>query len=123
MKIKEAALQSGLSVDTIRYYEKSGMLPVIARGRDAQRRFSKDNIDWLTVLFWLRKTGMPMKVMQLYAELVHSGDQTIPQRKAILIEHRENLKRRHQEIIRCEDLITYKLAAYDDVEKEQNNER
>jgi MerR family transcriptional regulator, aldehyde-responsive regulator len=119
MKIKEAAERSGLSLDTIRFYEKVGMMPIIARGNDGQRRFSQNNVDWLTVLYWLRKTGMPMKVMHRYATLVHAGDHTIPERKAILIEHGANLEQRREELSRCEELLAYKLAAYDDVERKQ----
>ena len=84
MRIAEAPLASGLSVDTIRYYERTGMLPPISRGSDGHRRFSADDVDWLTVLYWLRATGMAMKVMHRYATLVHSGDHTIPERKQIL---------------------------------------
>jgi DNA-binding transcriptional MerR regulator len=51
IRIAEAAHRSGLSVDTIRYYEKSGILPEIHRGSDRQRRFSAENIEWLTLLF------------------------------------------------------------------------
>jgi MerR family transcriptional regulator, aldehyde-responsive regulator len=119
MKIKKAAQRSGLSLDTIRFHEKAGMLPAIARGNDGQRRFSQDHVDWLTVLFWLRKTGMQMKVMHRYAVLVHSGNLTITERKAILLEHGENLKQRREELSRCEELFAYKLAACDDVERMQ----
>ncbi len=77
MRIAEAATLCGLSPDTIRYYEKSGMLPAIARGLDGYRRYSQENVNWLTILYWLRQTGMSMKVMQRYAILVHAGDHTV----------------------------------------------
>ena len=117
MLIAEAAAASGLSVDTVRYYERSGMLPVIARGSDGHRRFSRENVDWLTVLYWLRATGMTMRVMRRYAMLVHAGDHTIPERKQILLEHGRQLVRRREELDRCEALLAYKLSAYDEVEQ------
>ncbi|PLW75056.1 MerR family transcriptional regulator [Cohaesibacter celericrescens] len=117
MRIKEASKSSGLSTDTIRYYEKEGLLPPINRDRSGHRAFSLDNVQWMTVLYWLRKTGMPMRVMSRYAHLVHSGDHTIPQRVAILTEHRALLAARRAELDRCEEILTYKLSAYEDAEK------
>ena len=116
MRIAEAALRSGLSVDTIRYYEKSGILPEIHRGQDGQRRFSAENIDWLTLLFWLRETGMPMKTMYRFASLYQAGDHTIPDRKQVLLAHAEHLKKRRADLDRCEEMLAYKLAIYEDRE-------
>ena len=112
MRITEAAKSSGLSVDTIRYYEKSGLLPTIRRGPDGHRAFSGENIDWLTLLFWLRETGMPMKTMSRFAALYRDGDETIPERKEILLTHSDYLKKRRTDLDRCEDILSYKLAMY-----------
>ncbi len=110
MRIANAASRSGLSIDTIRYYEKSGILPEIRRGSDGQRRFSANNMEWLTLLYWLRETGMPMKTMYRFATLVHAGDHTISERKEILLAHSEHLKKRWADLDRCEDLLAYKIA-------------
>lgn len=77
MRIAEASEKSGLSIATIRYYEKTGLIPEVRRGSDGQRRFSPENIDWLTLLFWLRETGMSMKVMHEFATLYKSGNSTM----------------------------------------------
>lgn len=114
MRIAEAASRSGLSIDTIRYYEKSGIIPGIPRGSDGQRRFSPENIDWLTLLFWLRETGMPMKTMNRFATLYQAGDGTIPERKKILLTHAETLKKRRADLDRCDALLAYKIAIYED---------
>lgn len=117
MRINEASKATGLSPDTIRFCEKAGLLPPIHRDRSGHRWFSRDNIDWMIVLYWLRKTGMPMKVMSRYAALVHAGDHTIPERKSILGEHGKLLAARRSDLDRCDDLLAYKLAAYEEVEK------
>lgn len=122
MRINEASKASGLSPDTIRYYEKEGIVPAIHRDQSGHRVFSKQNIDWMIVLYWLRKTGMSMDVMAHYAELVHSGDHTIPERKKILRSHGELLAQRRAELDQCDDLLAYKLAAYDAVEKGADHE-
>lgn len=117
MQIKEAAEASGLSADTIRYYEKIGIVPPIARNGGGQRQFSRENVDWMNVIYWLRKTGMSMKVMSRYAFLVHAGDHTIPERKEILHEHGKLLAARRAELDQCDAILAYKLSAYDQVEK------
>jgi MerR family transcriptional regulator, aldehyde-responsive regulator len=122
MRINEAAEASGLSADTIRYYEKTGILPPIQRDMNGQRRFTQNSVDWMTVLYWLRRTGMPMKVMSRYAHLVHAGDHTIPERKDILRAHAGHLSEQRAELDRCDALLAYKLAAYDEVEKGYSDE-
>ena len=122
MRINEASKATGLSADTIRYYEKAGLLPPIRRDQSGHRWFSQDNVDWMIVLYWLRKTGMPMKVMFRYAALVHAGDHTIPERKSILSEHGKLLAARRSDLDRCDDLLAYKLAAYAEAEKGQRDD-
>ena len=122
MRINEASKATGLSADTIRFYEKEGIVPPIGRDQSGHRCFSRENIDWMIVLYWLRKTGMPMDVMSRYAALVHAGDHTIPERKAILREHGRLLAARRAELDRCDELLAYKLAAYEEVEKGRSDD-
>lgn len=112
MFIKEAASKSGLSIDTIRYYEKEGMIPKITRNSSGIRVFSAGNIEWLNILYWLRKTGMSMKVMKRYAIIVHEGDHTIPERMNILQEHQNLVDERRKDLDACSDILASKLRAY-----------
>lgn len=121
MRIAEAAKLCGLSPDTIRYYEKSDMLPPIVRGLDGNRRYTPENVNWLTILFWLRQTGMSMKVMKRYAILVHAGDHTVSERIEILMNHGVALKDRREELDRCEELLARKLNAYSKIELRAKN--
>ncbi len=121
MKIQEASQKSGLSADTIRYYEKQGFLPEIARDASGHRRFSQADVDWMNVLYWLRKTGMPMRMMAHYARLVHQGDHTAPQRIEILQEHREILTQKRADLDRCDELLDYKLSCYLELNQENEN--
>lgn len=115
MRISEAASRSGLSIDTIRFYEKFGLLPAIARGRNGNRRFTPENAEWLILLFSLRETGMPMKKMQRFAKLYRHGNDTIPERRKALLEHSEYLERRKAALDRCAELLDRKLARYDGI--------
>lgn len=78
MKISEVSELTGLSVSTIRYYEKVGLCPSIQRCTDGKRRFSKTDADWLELLASLRATGMLMSEMGKFADLYASGNTTIP---------------------------------------------
>jgi DNA-binding transcriptional MerR regulator len=115
MRISEAASLSGLSIDTIRFYEKSGLLPPIKRGLDRRRRFSSENIEWLVLLSSLRDTGMPMEKMRHFAELYRQGNSSIPERKQIFLEHSGHLERRRADLDRCAELLAYKLERYAEI--------
>ena len=114
MRISEAAARSGLKADTIRYYEAEGLVPNVMRGSDGQRRFSPENVDWLTLLYWRRETGMPMKVMQRFAGLYAQGDETIPDRKSILLDHSRLLAKRRDDLDRCDEILSRKLEIYEE---------
>jgi len=82
----EAAERTGFSLDTLRYYERIGLLEEVARTAGGQRQFSDDDVAWLSTLRCLRDTGMPIARMQRYAELCRD-DSTIAERVALLEEH------------------------------------
>ncbi len=112
MKIAEAATACGLSAHTIRFYEKSGMLPEIERGQDGHRRFSPRLIEWLTLLYWLRETGMPLAKMQRFAALAKMGEQGVAERRQILEDHSATLRARRRAIEKCENVLAVKIASY-----------
>jgi DNA-binding transcriptional MerR regulator len=83
----QAAEQSGFSLDTLRYYERIGLLNGISRAPSGHRRFGDDDLEWLGVLRCLRDTGMPIARMRRYAELAREGDLTLAERLRLLTEH------------------------------------
>jgi len=115
MKIAEVAAQSGLSIDTIRYYEREGLCPPIPRGADGQRRFSPQVLDWLVLLAALRETGMPLRRMKHFAELYAHGDATVPERKQVLTDHARHLDAQAARIAECKALLAHKLSLYDTI--------
>lgn len=118
MRISEAAARCGLSIDTIRFYERSGLLPAITRGSDGRRQFSSEDVEWLILLASLRNTGMPMKRMRRFADLYQQGKETIPERRLILSDHSAELEVRRAELDRCTELLYYKLQKYSEIEGE-----
>lgn len=119
MKISEVAERTGLSISTIRFYEKSGLCPFIERGSDGKRTFSITDTDWLVLLASLRATGMPVSEMRSFAELYASGDETIPERKIALLAHRQSLKDRQAELNQCRAILDRKLQRYDEILEDQ----
>lgn len=112
MKIAEAALACGLSAHTIRFYEKSGMLPDIERGADGHRRFTPRLIEWLTLLYWLRETGMPIGAMRRFTALAKAGDAEIAERRQILSDHAATLRAKRAMLDKCESILAIKIASY-----------
>ena len=83
----QAAERSGFSLDTLRYYERIGLLDGIDRAPSGHRRFRDDDLEWLGVLRCLRDTGMPIADMRRYAELARGGQATVAERLNLLTEH------------------------------------
>jgi DNA-binding transcriptional MerR regulator len=90
----QTADKSGFSLDTLRYYEKIGLLGDIGRTSAGWRRFSDDDLAWLGVLRCLRETGMPIAEMLRYAELARDGDgdETFPERITLLEAHDQRVE-------------------------------
>jgi DNA-binding transcriptional MerR regulator len=88
----EAAEQSGFSLETLRYYERIGLLDGIDRAPSGHRRFRGEDLEWLGVLRCLRDTGMPIAQMRRYAELARCGDATLVERMNLLTEHELNVQ-------------------------------
>jgi DNA-binding transcriptional MerR regulator len=84
---KEVADKTGFSLDTLRYYEKIGLLEGIARSPGGHRVFSEDDVAWLGILQCLKDTGMPIADMLRYAKLARDGDHTMAERLRLLEEH------------------------------------
>ena len=90
----QAAEQSGFSLDTLRYYERIGLLDGIDRAPSGHRRFHDGDLEWLGVLRCLRDTGMPISQMRRYAELARDGQATFAERLNLLTEHDARVQER-----------------------------
>src|SRR5215204_2498007 len=96
--IQGAATETGLSADTLRYYERIGVLPGIARTSSGHRRFSEGDIGWIKLVQCLRATGMSIEELHRYAMLMQQGDSTAEERLQLLEEHRARIKHDLQEL-------------------------
>jgi len=113
--IQDAAAETGVSRDTLRYYEKIGILPGIARSQSGHRRFSDDDMGWIKLVQSLRATGMPIEDLHAYAELMQQGDSTAGERLRLLHEHRRRIKADMAELSTALELVERKISGYDEV--------
>lgn len=110
--IKEASERLELPPHTIRYYEKEGLLPFIQRDQYGNRLFEQKDLDWINLMTCFRATGMTVAALKRIVDLAIMGDETIPERKAILENHKLELQRRQLELDRAFEAVNQKLSIY-----------
>ncbi len=117
MKIGDLARRSGLSAHTLRYYERIGLLPYADRDRSGQRDYGAEILTWIEFLGRLKTTGMPIRDMLRYAELVGGGKDTLGQRRRMLEEHRERIRAHMADLKACLRVLDGKIAFYTEAEE------
>jgi DNA-binding transcriptional MerR regulator len=113
MKISEVSEQSGLSVDTLRYYEKIGLLPAVNRTDGGVRDYSTLDLRRVNFIKCMRTAGLPIDVLIQYYALVQQGDETIEARKEILQDQRDKVMAKIAELQETLDLLNYKIDVYE----------
>jgi DNA-binding transcriptional MerR regulator len=108
----EVVEETGFTLDTLRYYEKIGLLERVERNAAGQRRFSEQDLGWLSMLRCLRDTGMPIAEMLRFAELTRAGDDTIPDRIKLLEEHDRRVESQIENLRERKRYIRNKIAYY-----------
>lgn len=115
LTIQQVAEATGLSVYTLRYYERIGLIHPIRRAENRHRRYSADDIGWIEFLTKLRATGMSIQQMQDYAELQRQGDGTLPARLEMLRGVECQLEAHLNELSEHLHLIRYKIEVYQEI--------
>lgn len=110
--IADLAARTGLSAHTLRYYERAGLISAPPRGQDGRRRYAPEVEEWVRFLTYLRATGMPIRSLRRYAELVHAGPETVPDRLQVLEEHQARVRSDLLGAERARDAIERKVAFY-----------
>jgi DNA-binding transcriptional MerR regulator len=112
LTISDAARASGLSAHTLRYYERAGLLDPVDRAESGHRRYAEEDLARIQFLSKLRSTGMPIRQIRDYAELIRRGDDTHEARLALLEAHRDAVRAQLAETERNLELIDYKIDFY-----------
>jgi len=112
LTIADAAKASGITAHTLRYYEKAGLLEPIDRNGSGHRRYREGDLERIRFLTKLRATGMPIREIRRYAELMGKGEKTNGERLAMLEAHRRTVLAQLEETARNLDLIEWKINFY-----------
>lgn len=112
LTVKEVAEKTGLSVYTLRYYEQMGIIHPVERAGNQHRVYSPKDLEWIAFLVRLRSTGMPVREMALYAQMVREGDATLTARRQLMEKHRETIRSQIQELENHLQLIEKKVEYY-----------
>ena len=111
--IKEVSEQLQITQDTLRYYEKVGMIPPVTRTEGGIRDYQKEDLEWVKLVTCMRSAGLPVKVMIDYLNLYKQGDSTIQARCNLLKEQRDKLLEQRKQIEETLEKLNYKIARYE----------
>lgn len=115
--MKEISEITDLSSDTLRYYEKDGLLTDIGRLSNGHRQYTNHDLEWLKFVLCLRSTGMPLGTIKKYKELMNKGDATASDRKELLVNQKKIILKEMETLKQALSTIDYKIEYYKTVEE------
>ena len=113
MTIAEASKKYGLSTDTLRYYERIGLLPPVPRNKSGIRDYDEASCGWIELMKCMRGAGVRIDALIQYVDLYRQGDATLEARKALLIQQREELTARMEDMSRSLERLNDKIDRYE----------
>ena len=121
MTIAEVSKRFGLSADTLRYYERIGLIPPVPRNRSGIRDYDEVSCGWIELMKCMRAAGVQIEALIDYVSLFQQGDETLDARKALLMEQREQLAARIEQMQQSLARLDDKIARYEQglMKKEQ----
>ncbi|MDE6434534.1 MAG: MerR family transcriptional regulator [Lachnospiraceae bacterium] len=117
MTIKEVSEKYGITQDTLRYYERVGMIPAVTRTSGGIRDYQEADLGWVELAICMRSAGLPVEAMIEYVRLCQAGDATFPARLQLLVDQREVLKEQRRQIDSTLERLDYKISRYEDAVK------
>lgn len=115
MTIAEVSAKYGLSADTLRYYERIGLLPEVKRNKSGIRDYTEEDCRWVEFIKCMRSAGLPIEVLIEYMALAQKGDSAIAARKELLIEQRDRLTQKIDEMQETLKRLNYKIKRYEQI--------
>ena len=113
MTIAEVSRRFDLSADTLRYYERIGLIPQVPRTKSGIRDYDEESCNWIELMKCMRAAGVQIEALIEYVALFQRGDETVEARKALLIEQREQLTARMEEMQQSLDRLNHKIERYE----------
>ena len=113
MTIAEVSRKYDISADTLRYYERIGLIPPVPRTRGGLRDYGEESCGWIQLMKCMRAAGVQIEALIEYVDLFQQGDATLDARKALLVEQRDQLVSRMAEMQASLDLLNQKIDRYE----------
>ena len=113
MTIAEVIRKYDISADTLRYYERIGLIPPVPRTRGGLRDYGEESCGWIQLMKCMRAAGVQIEALIEYVDLFQQGDATLDARKALLVEQRDQLVSRMAEMQASLDLLNQKIDRYE----------
>jgi DNA-binding transcriptional MerR regulator len=113
--IKQVAEKTNLSIYTLRYYDKEGLLPLLKRSNSGIRKFSDNDIDWINLICCLKNSGMSIENLKKFMSSCLKGSQTCEERKKILEAHKDTILNQIKQLENSLDIINYKIDHYKEI--------
>ncbi len=113
MTIAQVSQKFGLSIDTLRYYERVGLIPSVNRNQSGIRDYTEMDLNWVEFVKCMRSAGIPIEALIEYMALVHQGEETAELRKALLVRERDQLAERMAQMQKTLDRLNMKIEHYD----------
>ena len=113
MTIAEVSRKYDISADTLRYYERIGLIPPVPRTRGGLRDYGEESCGWIQLMKCMRAAGVQIEALIEYVDLFQKGDATLDARKALLVEQRDQLVSRMAEMQASLDLLNQKIDRYE----------
>lgn len=114
MTIKEVCERYGISADTLRYYERAGVIPPVGRTGGGIRDYTEQDAGWVENALCMRGAGLSVETLAEYVRLSREGDGTIPARRALLAGAREELAAQLEKVRATLEKLDYKISRYDE---------
>lgn len=113
MTIKEVSQRLGLTPDTLRYYERVGLIPPVNRNKNGIRDYTENDCQWIEFIKCMRQSGLPVEVLIKYVRLFQQGEETNQSRKEILIEQRDLISQKVEELQKTIIRLDKKIEMYE----------
>lgn len=113
MTIAEVSRKYDISSDTLRYYERIGLIPPVPRTKSGIRDYDENSCGWIELMKCMRKAGVQIEALIEYVALFQKGDETIDARKELLIEQRNQLRERMREMQQSLNRLDQKIDKYE----------
>ena len=121
--VGEIAKILGISASTLRYYDKEGLLPFVERSNNGIRMFTDKEYEWLKVIECLKKSGLSIKDIKAYTNMVNQGNNSLSERLELFQARRTAIKQQIMEMQEALELLEFKCWYYSQAVKDHTDEK